>query len=54
MINNVSPRISLRIYKKLQTNKSAIWLGGKYHSIKYTDKSKYIIYNNHKFLFLTK
>ena len=54
MINNVSPRIVTRIYKRLQTNKSLIWIGGKYHHIKHTDKSKYIIYKDHKFGFLIK
>ena len=54
MLNNVSPRIVTRIYKRLQSNKSLIWIGGKYYRIKHTDQSKYIIYNNHNFAFLIK
>ena len=51
MINDISARIVTRIYHKLQSNKSAIWLGGVYHPIKITDNSKSIIYNNHQFIF---
>ena len=52
MINDISARIVTRIYHKLQSNKSAIWLGGVYHPIKITDNSKSIIYNNHQFYIL--
>ncbi len=52
MINDVSPRIVTRIYHKLQSNKSAIWLSGIYHPIEITDNSKSITYNNHKFCFI--